>query len=94
MKKQKANSGQIEPVVIRFFNLINSQFVNFKRGCLDENNMTWEDIEEFFMDSKFMAKQLLTEHAEMKKFTAGFRTAESCNCKGCEIARRLYGLKG
>ena len=94
MKTYKAINSRVKPIVIRFYSFLKSQSGNFKRGGLDTNYLTWEDMEEFIMDSKFMARQLVKEHSELKKFTAGFGTAELCTCKGCEIARRLYGVQG
>lgn len=55
------------------------------------NTKDLKDIEEFLLDSKFIARQLVNEHEEIKKFTAGFGKPMICNCKGCEIARKLLG---
>lgn len=80
-----------KPVFIKVYKLIKAQIGNFSGGCLDEQEITYNDIEEFFWNSKLIAHQLLKEHAEIKSFVAGFSEAEMCHCKSCECARKLYG---
>ena len=91
-KSQTAPPNLVEPLVIRFYDFMKAQ--DFKRGSFDQNNMTWEEVQEFFIDSQFMARQIMKEHEELKKFTAGFGKTELCTCKGCEIGRRIYGVQG
>lgn len=38
-----------------------------------------------------IARQLVKEHNELKKFTAGFGKIQTCNCPACQAAIELYG---
>lgn len=43
---------------------------------------------------RIVCEQFLYEHAELRKFTAGFKLPEACDCPACEAARELLRKEG
>ena len=66
-----------------------SLYVRAVREVPDINNQI--DMAKDFLVAA-LAKALLKEHEELKKFTAGFGQARACECETCTKARRLVEL--